>query len=161
MSMLRRLAMLSVPFLILGAGPAVAQSAPLSQSGAPPASSAGTQGTTPENQPPEQAAPGTAAPSGAPACRQQAGISQKAMRTRRSILSNAKTQIQEVNDDTSLAPQQQKQQIRRIRRNAKQQIAKVVTPEQQEALQECQRRRKSDAARSDSLQTSPPGTASN
>ena len=159
--MLKRLAMLSVPFLIFGAVPAVAQAAPLLQSDATPAPPSGTQGTTLENQPPEQAAPGIAAPSGAPACRQQAGISQKAMRTRRSILSNAKTQIQEVNDDTSLAPQQQKQQIRRIRRNAKQQIAKVVTPEQQEALQECERRRKSDAPRSDSLQTSPPGTAPN
>jgi len=163
MSTLRKLVMvLSVPFLFLLGGAAVAQqSPPQSQSDAPPQSSSGAQGATPDNGPPEQSAPSTTAPTGGPACWQQAGISQKAMRTRQSIVSNAKTQIQKVTDDTSLAPQQQRRQIRQIRQNARQQIARIITPEQERSLQECQRQRKGNAVRPDSSQTDPHGTEPN
>jgi hypothetical protein len=159
MRKLRKAVTLAIPLLLLAAGPILArqpsqQAAPQSQSDAQ--STAGAQGTTPDNGGPDQSAPSATAPSAGPACWREAGISQKAMRTRQSIMSNAKTQIQKVNDDTSLGPQQQRRQIRQIRQNARQQIARVVTPEQEQALQGCQRLRKGNAAHPDTSPANPP-----
>lgn len=158
----RKLALLSISFVLFGASAAVAQpSSPQKQSDEPPASSSGTQGTAPENGSVDQGAPSGETPSAGPACRQQAEISQKAMRTRQSIMNNMKTQVQNVKDDTTLTPQQQRRQIRQIRQNARQQIGRVVTPEQEKALRTCQQQRKANAARPDSPPPTPPANEPN
>ena len=71
-------------------------------------------------------------------CWKQAGLTKSILEERRSILSDAKAKIQNVESDSALTPPQQKQQIRRIRLAARQQVAKLMTPEQQQALRQCQ-----------------------
>lgn len=149
---------------LLAAGPMMAQQAdPQGQPDATPASSQQTTepDATAQGHAPDQAS-GSATRTGGPACWHQAGISMKAMRTRASIMANAKTKIQNVNDDTSLTPQQQKRQIRQIRQNARQQIAKLVTPEQETTLRQCQLQRKPNAAPpSNPPETTPPAPQPN
>jgi hypothetical protein len=162
MDTMRRLALLSVSFVLLSSSAATARaSAMRGQSDQAPAGSTGTQGAAAENPASNQDTPGATAPSGGAACWQQAGISPKAMRTQRAIMKNAKAQIQKVDEDSSLTPQQQRRQIRQIRQNAKQQIGRVVTPEQEKALRECQRQRKGKAAQPDSSPANPPANEPN
>jgi Spy/CpxP family protein refolding chaperone len=63
---------------------------------------------------------------------------------------NARTQVQQVESNTSLTPQQQSQQVRQIRQNARRQIAKVLTPQEQRALQQCQRQARANRQPADS-----------
>lgn len=114
------------------------------------------QAPPPADQSPDAAPQGPAA--AGERCWQQAGISGEAMKSRRSITENAKSRMQQVEQDTSLTPQQQRQQIREIRRNAKQQLEKVLTPEQRQDLQQCQRARKPGATIPDSSNPPAPAT---
>jgi hypothetical protein len=162
MKTLGALVMLTIPYLLLATGtPAAYQSNSQSQSDKQQAAASGTQaaatGDKPsdQDQPADQADPSNGAPSAGGACWKQAGISPKAMRTRQSILSNTRAELQKVNEDTSLAPQQKKGQVRQIRENAKQQIGKVITLEQQRTLEDCQRQRKGKLPPPSSLPPAP------
>jgi len=77
--------------------------------------------------------------SGRLACWKQVGISPSAMEQRRAIMEGAKTKMQSVCKDDSLTPEQKKQQIQQIHRDAAQQAEGLITPEQIEALRKCQR----------------------
>jgi hypothetical protein len=54
---------------------------------------------------------------------------------------DAHSQIQGVCSNTSLTPQQKRQQVREIRQQAKQKRESLITPDQEKALQACQQAR--------------------
>ena len=74
-------------------------------------------------------------------CWQQAGISKAAIQQRRSIEQSTRAEIQSVCDNSSLTPQQRREQIRSIRERARQQIDALISPQQREALKACQQAR--------------------
>ena len=73
------------------------------------------------------------------ACWKQAGIPQSVIEQRKSIEENAHSQVQGVCSDSSLSQQQKMQKIREIRKDAHQQLEGLLSPQQQEALKQCQR----------------------
>jgi hypothetical protein len=89
----------------------------------------------------ESGATGSATAAGREACWKQAGISKSVAEQRKSIVSGARAQIRSVESDATLTLPEQKQQIRKIRMNARQDAAKLITPEQQEALRQCHNER--------------------
>jgi len=72
------------------------------------------------------------------ACWKQVGISPSVMEQRKAIMEGAKTKMQSVCKDDSLTPQQKKEQIQQIHKDATQQAEGLITPEQNEALKKCQ-----------------------
>ena len=98
----------------------------------------------------EDNAAGSPIPAGHMACWKQAGLSKGTVEQRKSIAESAKKQIGAVENDSTLTPAQQKQQIRNIRLNARQEASKLITPEQQRALRDCREARAAahDATRS-------------
>jgi len=72
------------------------------------------------------------------ACWKQVGISPSVMEQRRAIMEEAKTKIQSVCKDDSLTPEQKKEQLHQIHKDAAQQAEGLLTPEQNEALKKCQ-----------------------
>jgi hypothetical protein len=83
------------------------------------------------------------APSATPAprhiaCWKQVGISPAVMQQRRALMEAAKGKVQAVCTDTSLTPQQKKEQIRQIHQEAAQQSEGLIPAAQMEALKKCQ-----------------------
>ena len=74
-------------------------------------------------------------------CWQQVGISESAKQQRETIANDRRSQVEAVCADTSLTPQQKQQKIHQIRQDAKQKIDAVISPEQEEQLQACQKER--------------------
>jgi Spy/CpxP family protein refolding chaperone len=74
-------------------------------------------------------------------CWKQVGISESAKEQRDAIASDRRSQVESVCADTSLSPQQKQQKIHKIRQEAKQKIDGVITPEQEQQLQACQKER--------------------
>jgi hypothetical protein len=68
------------------------------------------------------------------------------MEQRKSIVSGAKAQIRSVGSDSTLTLLQQKQQIRQIRMSTRQEVGKLLTPDQQEALRQCHQERTAQRA---------------
>ncbi|MCS7309554.1 MAG: hypothetical protein RMM06_10200 [Armatimonadota bacterium] len=52
----------------------------------------------------------------------------------RDILNSAREQARKIRTDTSLTPEQKRQQLRELRRNTRQQMGSVLTPEQREKM---------------------------
>ncbi len=73
-----------------------------------------------------------------PSCWQEAGISRSAMEQRRAIEQQTKARVGSVCADPSLSDQQKRQEIRQIHQQAHQQIESLISPQQQEALKQCQ-----------------------
>lgn len=76
-----------------------------------------------------------------PPCWQVAGISKAAMQERQALARETRAQVEQVCAGSSLTPQQKHQQIREIQQAAKAKSEALVTPQQQEALQACQKER--------------------
>jgi hypothetical protein len=74
-------------------------------------------------------------------CWQEAGISKAAMEQRRSIEQNTRAEIEAVCANSSLTPQQRREQMRDIRERSRQQIDALISPQQREALRACQQSR--------------------
>ncbi len=74
-------------------------------------------------------------------CWQEAGISKAAMQQRRSLERSSRSEIQSVCADTSLTPQQRREQIRAIHERTRQQIDALISPQQRETLKSCQQAR--------------------
>jgi hypothetical protein len=72
------------------------------------------------------------------ACWKQVGISPSVVEQRRASMEGAKTKMQSVCKDDSLTPQQKKEQIQQIHKDAAQEAEGLITPEQNEALKKCQ-----------------------
>lgn len=71
-------------------------------------------------------------------CWEEAGISKGAMQQRRSIEQSTRAEVQSVCANSSLTPQQRREQIRAIRERSRQQIDTLINPQQREALKACQ-----------------------
>ncbi len=87
-------------------------------------------------------------PSGAPVrrggmtpCWQQAGIEKSVMEQRWSIERDTHSQVQAICSNSSLSPQQKREQVRDIRQQAHQKMEGLITPEQEKALTSCQQQR--------------------
>ena len=107
-------------FLLLSALPLIAQSTPPS-SGTQVQVGPGRQGGTP--------------------CWQQIGIDKSIMEQRWSIERDTHSQVEAVCTNSSLTPQQKRQQVREIREQARQKMDGLISPQQEQALTSCQQQR--------------------
>jgi len=78
-------------------------------------------------------------------CWQEAGISQAALNERRSIQQSVRAQVEAVCSQSGLTDQERRQKIAEIHKAAQQQVAGLITPQQQEALNACNRARAGNA----------------
>jgi hypothetical protein len=74
-------------------------------------------------------------------CWREVGISKGAMQQRRSIEQSTRAEVQSVCANSSLTPQQRREQIRTIRERSRQQVDALISPQQHEALRACQESR--------------------
>jgi hypothetical protein len=74
-------------------------------------------------------------------CWKQAGIPKSAIEEREAIQRETRSQVEAVCADNALTPQQKRQRIREIRQEARQRAEALISPQQQEALQSCQKER--------------------
>jgi hypothetical protein len=74
-------------------------------------------------------------------CWKQVGISKAAIDERQAIARETRSQVEAVCVDSSLTPEQKRQRIREIRQQAKQRSESLISPQQQEELQACQKER--------------------
>ncbi|MGA8103442.1 MAG: hypothetical protein WB869_14880 [Candidatus Acidiferrales bacterium] len=135
--------MIACSFAALAAMAPATLHAQQSQSVPPPASSSSGSGASDQT---PAASPNQTAGGGA--CWRQAGITRAELQQRKTIQAKTKSQIAGVCANTSLTPKEKMQQVRELRVAEKQQLADLLTPEQQKALKECQQARK-DALHSD------------
>jgi hypothetical protein len=75
-----------------------------------------------------------------PSCAQEAGISQATMQQRRSIMESTRAQVQAICAQ-SISDAEKLEKIREIRRAAKQQMDALISSEQLQKLEECQKAR--------------------
>ena len=61
------------------------------------------------------------------------------MQHRRSLQENAQSQVRSVCTDTALNPEQRLQKIREIRQSTHQQVMALLNPQEQQAVQQCER----------------------
>lgn len=74
-------------------------------------------------------------------CWQQVGISKDVIDQRKAIELDTRSQVQAVCADSSLTDQQKKQKIHEIHQESKQKMAGLMTEQQQQELQSCQKER--------------------
>jgi hypothetical protein len=74
-------------------------------------------------------------------CWQKVGITKEVKEQRDAIASDTHSQVEAVCADTSLTPQQKKQKIHEIRQDSKQKVGGLISEQQQEELQACQKER--------------------
>jgi hypothetical protein len=74
-------------------------------------------------------------------CWQKVGITKEVKEQRDAIALDTRSQVQAVCADTSLAPQQKKQKIQQIHQESKQKVGGLISEQQQEELQACQKER--------------------
>ncbi|HEV2396833.1 MAG TPA: hypothetical protein VGS27_07830 [Candidatus Sulfotelmatobacter sp.] len=74
---------------------------------------------------------------GMQSCLEQAGLDRSAIEKLRSIQQDARSQVQNVCANTSLTPQQKRQQVHEIHQQAHQKIEGIITPEEQKTLNAC------------------------
>ncbi len=118
--MSRKICLLSLASLILCSGLSLAQSSST---------------TTP----PAQARPGRRG--NWEPCWQQAGIQKSVMEQRWAIERETRSQIESVCSNSSLTPQQKRQQAHEIREQGRVKMEGLVTPEQEKTLTACQQER--------------------
>ena len=73
------------------------------------------------------------------ACLVHAGISKDLMDKRMSIMQQTRSQIETICGDSSLADADKKTQVRQARQDARKQIADEIAPEQEKAIESCDR----------------------
>src|SRR5215469_5666431 len=74
-------------------------------------------------------------------CWKLVGVSKAAIDERQAIARETRFQVEAVCVDSSLTPEQKRQRIREIRQQAKQRSESLISPQQQEELQACQKER--------------------
>ncbi len=74
-------------------------------------------------------------------CWQVAGISQSAMQQVRTTRQQARQEMEAVCANSSLSLQQKREQLREIRQKERQQVATLITPQQEQARRACQQER--------------------
>lgn len=76
-------------------------------------------------------------------CWQEAGVTKATMEERRSIEQGSRAEIQSVCENSSLSPEQRREQIRSIHQRTSQQVNALISPQQREAIKSCQQARAS------------------
>ena len=96
--------------------------------------------------PPEAAAPGPQAGrrGGEPPCFKQAGVSEDTWQKIMDIHKSTHQQVVGICENTSLNPQQKRQQVREARQQAERQVHGLLTPQQQDAVKQCRQERRAD-----------------
>lgn len=96
--------------------------------------------------PPEGAAPGPRAGrrGGEPPCFKQAGVPDETWQKIMEVHKSTHQQVVGICENTSLNPQQKRQQIREARQQAEQQVHGLLTPQQQDAVKQCRQERRGD-----------------
>jgi hypothetical protein len=74
-------------------------------------------------------------------CWQKVGISKDVIDQRQAVELDTRSQVQAVCADSSLSDPQKKQKIRELRQESKQKVAGLMTEQQQQELQSCQKER--------------------
>src|SRR5271167_4456324 len=74
-------------------------------------------------------------------CWEQARISKSVIEQRKSIQESTRSQVQAVCNETNLTEQQEREQIRQIRRAAREKVNAMISPAEREQLEACQRAR--------------------
>jgi len=74
-------------------------------------------------------------------CWQKAGISKDVIDQRQAVEQDTHSQVQAVCADSSLTDPQKKQKIHEIRQESKQKVSGLITEQQQQDLQSCQKER--------------------
>lgn len=74
-------------------------------------------------------------------CWQKVGISKDVIDQRQAVEQDTRSQVQAVCADSSLTDPQKKQKIHEIRQESKQKVAGLITEQQQQDLQSCQKER--------------------
>jgi hypothetical protein len=74
-------------------------------------------------------------------CWQKVGISKDVIDQRQAVQQDTRSQVQAVCADSSLTDPQKKQKIHEIRQESKQKVAGLMTEQQQQDLQSCQKER--------------------
>lgn len=74
-------------------------------------------------------------------CWREAGVTKAAIEQRRAIEQNARAEIQSLCANSSLTPQQRREQIRAIRERSREQVDALISPQQREAIKSCQQAR--------------------
>lgn len=99
----------------------------------------------------QQAAPEAAAPpppamqrGAEPPCFKQAGVSEDTWQKIRDIHKSARQQAIGICENTSLNPQQKREQLRDAFRQTEQQVHGLLTSQQQDALKQCRQERRGD-----------------
>lgn len=94
----------------------------------------------------QAAAPGPrAARRGAePPCFKQAGVSDETWQKIMDVHKSTHQQVVGICENTSLKPQQKREQIRDARQQAEQQVHGLLTPQQQDAVKQCRQERRAD-----------------
>jgi len=107
---------------------------PMGAQTAPVAPRTGVPATAPKSTTPIR--PGRRQP-----CWQVAGVSKSAIQQHRQIEESTRSQVESVCSDSSLTPQQKQAKIHQLREQAHQQMASVISPQQQAALRSCREQR--------------------
>src|SRR6516165_5697914 len=76
-----------------------------------------------------------------PPCYEVAGVSKTALQERQNVVRSANAQVEAVCANASLTPQQRAQEIRQIRQRQRAEMNTIVTPQQQEAINACNKAR--------------------
>ena len=70
-------------------------------------------------------------------CWQVAGVSKSAVEQERALHEEALSKMESVCSNTSLSPQQKREEVRRIEESVHQRMSSIITPQQQSALHSC------------------------
>ena len=96
-----------------------------------------------QSPPPAEAGPPQARQRGAePPCFKQAGVSDETWQKIRDIHKSAHQQMVGICENTSLSPQQKREQIRDGFQQTEQQVHALLTPQQQDAVKQCRQERR-------------------
>ena len=100
---------------------------------------AGVPGSSaPSAPPPGSSAPGSTAPGNRRGrqqpCWQVAGISQQTVQEHRQIEEKTRSEVESVCANSSLSPEQKREQVRQLREQGRKQMEALITPQQEEAL---------------------------
>ena len=94
-----------------------------------------------QNTPPSSNPPSSPAPARQEPCWKQAGITRPVMEQHQQIERDAHSQIASVCEDSSLTPQQKREQVKQIRQQAGEKTSALIPSEQLSALHACQQQR--------------------
>jgi hypothetical protein len=94
-----------------------------------------------QNAPPSGSSPSAPPPARQEPCWKQAGITRQVMEQRVQIERDAHSQVASVCEDSSLTPQQKREQVKQIRQQAEEKANALIPSEQLNALNACRQQR--------------------